>query len=171
MAKVIPLPDRAGADAALTLADRIAVFRWKEQRLGGIGRIVLHEDVPCEGGEHVDFVLVYKIESCWADWGLARTRSGVVLWSCADGLEISVFDDMETGLAAVSLHAGSRSNGGPAPGRTATAAREPAFPAPPGKAGLPQDRTCRIIAFPTRPGQKGMSTSRTEMAGPIERVP
>jgi hypothetical protein len=108
----------------LTVSDRVALFTWEaELPTGLVGRVSLHEDVPCQDEEHVAFVLVARADKGWADWGLARCGRGIMLWSCADGVQLGLFHGMDEALARLTELLGGIA---------------PAAPRP----------ACRIIPFP-----------------------
>jgi hypothetical protein len=100
MALRLPMARDNRPGTRLTVSDRIAVFTWEaELEAGLLGRVSLHEDVPCQDDEHVAFVLVSRAGKDWADWGLARSGRGIMLWSCADGAQLGLFASMEEALA------------------------------------------------------------------------
>ena len=125
MGQIIAFPQTDRGPARLTVRDRIAMFRWEaaEQEAGRLGKIALHEDVPCEADERVDFVLFYAPDRCWADWGLARAAGGIVIWSCGDGAQIGPFAAIEDALETLGQRIGRAKRARPGAARRAVALR------------------------------------------------
>ena len=111
MACIIPFPNRQPMSGRLLTRDRIELCEWEAHGEGGamsetISRVVIHEAVGAEGSRDADLVLVYGPDTVWARWGMAREAGGVLLWECAYGADLGLFQTMREALAGLLRHAG-----------------------------------------------------------------
>ncbi len=92
----------------LSPKDKIDIFHW-EARGGSsrISRIALHEDSG-DSEETADVVLIYGSVGpdgrpwggSFAQLGLARQDSSILLWRCSDGADLGLFADILQALQA-----------------------------------------------------------------------
>ncbi len=109
---ILPFPDRTETGSRLLPRDKMELHAWLGSRpASAVDRVVLHDGA---GPEDPEFVLFYEAGACWARWGLARQRGGLVLWECAYGQELGIFRTADAALVILDHHAALAARGAPA---------------------------------------------------------
>lgn len=100
-ATIIPFPTRPDRTGRLTLSDRASVLaRQDAAHARGYERLLIHTPPPGAEADTPDAVMLYPAGERWARWGLARQPGGILVWRCADGVELGRFDTMAEALDA-----------------------------------------------------------------------
>ena len=101
-AVIIAFPRVPEAAHKLLSVDKAAACEWEFGATAyGFDRIVIHEQIGGQSPEEGDFVLIYRMGDRWARWGAARQGSQILLWRCANGVEVGIFPTMREALDAL----------------------------------------------------------------------
>ncbi len=121
-AVILSFPQASAAAHKLLPEDKTEACAWELTAMAyGFDRIVIHEQMGGSGPEDGDFVLIYRTGDRWARWGAARQGGQVLLWRCANGVEVGAFPTMREALNAL-LNPAMRS---PTAGRSSAMHVEP----------------------------------------------
>ena len=82
-----------------TVADRIALLEWNTQGSGGYARVVLEEGMPDTTPDGGSYVLLYRRHDLFANLGLTRRASEILVWRCSDGTGCGTYPTMAAALA------------------------------------------------------------------------
>jgi hypothetical protein len=129
-AVILKFPRVSDAGHRLLPSDKAEACQWELTAIAyGFDRIVIHEQMSGDGPEDGDFVLIYRMGDRWARWGAARQGAHVLLWRCANGVEVGAYPTMGEALNALldpamrSSDAGSRPLEAPEPSARACPGR------------------------------------------------
>jgi hypothetical protein len=102
-ARVVPFIRRDLPDNELAMRDRIELLRWAEAaQEGGLRRYAVHHREEQDDPETVgDFVLIYREDADWAEWGVARSGRSYMVWRSANGRTTGLFDSLAEALQTI----------------------------------------------------------------------
>jgi len=101
-ATILPFKPRQLVDNRLTAQDRIDALIWESTAdTINCGRMIIHHRQHNDDPEIGDFISIYKQNSNWATWGVARRGRVVSLWQCATGADLGEFETMREALASI----------------------------------------------------------------------
>ncbi len=101
-ATILPFLARPVVDNRLTAQDRIDALIWESSaNLVSCGRMIIHHRQHTDDPEIGDFISIYKQDSNWATWGVARRGRVVSLWRCATGADLGEFATVREALASI----------------------------------------------------------------------
>ena len=107
MGTVIPFSKPASRGAGFSSQDREEILLWHtgRARLRRLRCSIQDAGTPGDllGRE---FAQIYQPAAQWASWGLARVSAGILVWECARGTDLGVFDTIGEAITCVELHAG-----------------------------------------------------------------
>lgn len=100
-AVIIPFPVPPHRPGRLTPLDRASISARRDiARARGYERLEIHTPPPNAEPDAPDAVMLYPAGERWARWGLARQPDGVLVWRCADGVELGRFATVAEALDA-----------------------------------------------------------------------
>ncbi len=103
-ATILPFMPRRGVENRLTAQDRIDALVWESTvDPASCGRMIIHHRQHNDDPEIGDFISIYRQNSSWATWGVARRGAVVSLWRCATGADLGEFATVREALATISI--------------------------------------------------------------------
>jgi len=103
-ASILPFMPRRLVDNRLTAQDRIDALVWESMAdIASCGRMIIHHRQHDDDPEIGDFISIYRQDSNWATWGVARRGHVVSLWRCATGADAGEFATVREALATIPL--------------------------------------------------------------------
>jgi hypothetical protein len=90
-----------------SVRDRIQAHRWiMIAGVSGYGKVVFERSEETDCSDPCEYLLIYRRDTPWAQWGVACRLDGYEVWHATRGSTIGVFPDLSEALNQILTLAG-----------------------------------------------------------------
>jgi hypothetical protein len=101
-AVVLPFVKRTSHPLSFNVSERIQTLRWADAaRPHGVHKVRIHEPEPGDGPGVGGFVLVYKQNDIWANWGVAVCPGSFEVWRPNSGATVGWYRTLGEALHTI----------------------------------------------------------------------